>query len=129
MGSKFNLDFDAIRKVTTWRDFDEEFTIKVHPPFKSACQYYYEASCLNHVSKITVPTLVMHSYDDPVVPADCVPVDECLANKNIITAFTRRGGHCCYFMGSDGAKRWYSLASAEFLNEALSELRERIEEP
>jgi len=31
METKFKLDFDKIRTVQTWRDFDEEFTIKVHP--------------------------------------------------------------------------------------------------
>lgn len=37
MIKKFNLDYEKIKKLETWRDFDEEFTIKVHPQFKSAC--------------------------------------------------------------------------------------------
>jgi abhydrolase domain-containing protein 1/3 len=53
------------------------------------------------------------------VPIDCVPIDECEANQNIITALTRRGGHVCYFIGTDGKERWYTHASKEFLNLAL----------
>ncbi len=31
MRNKFNLDFGKLSKVETWREFDEEFTIKIHP--------------------------------------------------------------------------------------------------
>lgn len=119
---KFNLDIEKLRKIETWRDFDEEFTIKTHPKFACAAQYYHEASCLSTVQNVNVPTLVLHSQDDPIVPVDCVPVDECLANPKIITALTKRGGHVCYFMGSDGAKRWYTYACAEFLDSVLKQL-------
>lgn len=72
-----------------------------------------------------MPTLVLHSSDDPIVPVDCVPVDECLANPNIITALTKRGGHVCYFMGSDGKKRWYTYAAADFLNQTIRLIKEQ----
>ena len=98
----FGLDMTRISKVETWRDFDEEFTRKVHPKWPSTAQYYYEASCLQKVRDIKVPTLVLHSKDDPIVPIDCLPIDECEANRNIITAVTDRGGHVCYFMGLNG---------------------------
>ena len=110
--------------METWRDFDEEFTIKVHKKFKCAAAYYNAASCLDYVENITVPTLVMHSKDDPIVPVDCVPIDECLANPNMICALTRRGGHVCYFMENDGSKRWYTHACSEFLQNALTILNE-----
>ena len=116
MVSKFNLNLENIKKVKTWRDFDEEFTRKVHPRFPCTAEYYHQASCLTRVKDIKVPCLVLHSSDDPIVPVDCVPLDECQANPNIITALTKRGGHVCYFMGSDGKKRWYTYAAADFLN-------------
>jgi abhydrolase domain-containing protein 1/3 len=62
---------------------------------------------------------VLHSRDDPIIPLDCVPIEECYANKNIITAITRRGAHVCFFMGNKGERRWYTHASAEFLLNAL----------
>jgi predicted alpha/beta-fold hydrolase len=61
MELKFSLNMEKLAKVETWRDFDEEFTIKIHPQFQSASQYYHEASCLTRVKDIKVPTLVLHS--------------------------------------------------------------------
>lgn len=119
MVTKFGLDLKKLGEVDSWRDFDEWFTIKVNPEFKSAAQYYNAASCLFQVTSIECPTLVLHSADDPIVPVDCVPVEECLANKNIICAFTKRGGHVCYFMGTDGKERWYTHATAEYLTNCL----------
>ena len=115
----YKLNIDKIRTVKTWRDWDEEYTIKVHPQFKCATAYYNAASCLEYVQDIRVPTLVLHSKDDPVIPVDCVPMEECLANEHIITAITRRGSHVCYFM-TDGKKRWYTHACSEFLCNALA---------
>ena len=61
MVRKFNLDLEKLKKLETWRDFDEEFTIKIHPKYACAAQYYHEASCLSTVKNVKVPTLVLHS--------------------------------------------------------------------
>ena len=114
----YKLDMESLARAQTWRDLDEGFTIKIHPQFKSVIEYYNASSCLDYVEGITVPTLVMHSKDDPVVPVDCVPIDECQANPNIITALTRRGSHVCYFMHA-GTRRWYTHACSEFLQNSL----------
>lgn len=36
MVKKFNLDMAKLKTLETWRDFDEEFTIKVNPKFGCA---------------------------------------------------------------------------------------------
>jgi uncharacterized protein len=113
------LDTEALTKVETWREFDELYTIKVQSKYKSAIKYYNTASCLSLVDQIKVPTLVLHSKDDPIVSYECLPLEECLSNEHVITAVTRKGGHCCYFYDSDGSKRWYTHASSEFLTNAL----------
>jgi uncharacterized protein len=120
----FDIDIERVRKAESWREIDEAFTIKVHTQFKCAAAYYNASSCLMKLDQIQVPTLVLHSRDDPIIPLDCVPIDECEANKNIITGITRRGAHCCYFMDADGKRRWYTHASAEFLTNALDMLEE-----
>ena len=71
-----------------------------------------------------MPTLVLHSADDPIVPIDCVPLDECQANENIVTAITRRGSHVCYFMNG-GKRRWYTHACSEYLFNTLEVLDEQ----
>mmetsp|Transcript_33693 Transcript_33693/g.41537 ORF Transcript_33693/g.41537 Transcript_33693/m.41537 type:complete len:141 (-) Transcript_33693:97-519(-) len=123
MVKHFGLDMERIGRALTWREIDEHFTIKVHPQFKSVIGYYNAASCLDWVEHVTVPTLVLHSEDDPIIPVDCVPLDECQANDSIITALTRRGSHVCYFM-HNGRRRWYTHACSEFLFNALEKLAE-----
>ena len=124
MVNMYGINLDKLKQAETWRAIDEEFTIKVHRRFKTAAAYYNEASCLMRVHDIKVPTLVLHSKDDPIIPIDCVPKQECYHNPNIITAITRRGAHVCFFMGTDGKRRWYTHASAEFLENALDVLNE-----
>ena len=60
--------------------------------------------------------MVIHSKDDPIVPVECLPIDECTANKNIIVGIVRNGGHCCYFTGVGGRVRWYPLVTGEYLD-------------
>lgn len=97
MQEKYNLDFEKLGKVETWRDFDNLLTLKIHPQFKSVAEYYYASSCFNVVKDIKKPTLVIHSKDDPIIPIECLPVDECLANENMIVGIVHTGGHVCYF--------------------------------
>jgi predicted alpha/beta-fold hydrolase len=113
-----------LEKVSSWRDWDEHYTKKVYPQYSSIADYYYAASALSKIQNISVPTLVVHSRDDPIVPFECMPVRECLSNPNIIVAAVEKGGHVCYFQGAGGQKRWYPRASAEFLD-AVIEIKER----
>ena len=114
------LDFPRMAtSIETWRQFDEEFTIKVHKHFSCAAAYYSEGSCLEDVSKVAIPTLVIHSKDDPIVPIDCVPIDECVANEHFVTAVTPHGSHVCYFEFPGGQSRWYTRVAASYLDSAL----------
>jgi predicted alpha/beta-fold hydrolase len=97
MVEKFKINLEELKKVESWRDFDEKYTLHIHPQYKTVPEYYYAASCLTKVRHITKPTLVIHSKDDPIVPIECLPKDECLANKNFIVGIVRNGGHVCYF--------------------------------
>lgn len=90
-----------------WKEFDENFTKKVllnvgdgtkmYPISRSVGEYFTNASCLPYVKDIKVPTLVIHSRDDPIVPIECVPVGDCLSNRNILLGITNKGAHCLYF--------------------------------
>ena len=65
------------------------------------------------------PTLVIHSKDDPIIPIDCLPLNECIANEKIIVGIVKKGGHVCYFQGVKGQKRWYPYVSAEYLDAVI----------
>lgn len=97
MVKKYGINFEEIKHIETWKEFDDKFTLRVHPNFKTVAEYYYASSCLNKVKDIKVPTMVIHSKDDPIIPIDCLPIDECIANDKIIVGIVRKGGHVCYF--------------------------------
>lgn len=82
------IDLKRLAEVTTWHAFDRVYTSKVFAkgPFFSLPDYYSRASCQPVMQKISVPTLVVHSKDDPIVPIECVPIDKCEANPQFITA-------------------------------------------
>ena len=124
MEKKFGFSFEELTHTESWAEFDSKITLKIYPGFKTVADFYYAASCLSKVQHIKKPTLVVHSRDDPIIPIDCLPMSECLANKNIILGIVPRGGHVCYFTGLDGQKRWYPLVSGEYLD-AVIELREQ----
>ena len=84
MEKAYGFSFEDLHKVETWAEFDQKLTLKIHPEFKTVSDYYYASSCLTKVKNIAKPTLVIHSRDDPIVPIDCLPVNECMSNKNII---------------------------------------------
>ena len=102
MSKKFNINFDEMKNTQSWKEFDEKLTIKAHPEFKCAADYYFAGSCLSKIKDVRKPTLVIHAKDDPIVPVDCLPLDECYANKNFIVGLVRKGGHVCYFQGLTG---------------------------
>jgi predicted alpha/beta-fold hydrolase len=93
----YGLNFDEIKHIESWKAFDDKFTIKVFTQFKSVADYYYEGSSFSVVKDIKVPTMVIHSKDDPIIPFECLPIDECTANSNIIVGVVNSGGHVCYF--------------------------------
>ena len=119
MEKKFGFSFDDIKHTESWGEFDNKFTLKIRPQFKTVAEYYHESSCLFRVKDITKPTLVIHSRDDPIIPIDCLPMSECMANPNIIVGVVNKGGHVCYFQGKDGQERWYPLVSSEYLDAVI----------
>ncbi len=98
---------NCTKKDGGWGDED--------PPFDEVCdrggKEYEFFSCPKmiehnshkanaHMHKIEVTTLMMHSFDDPIVTSASVDWDKVVANKNIIVAQTKRGGHVGYIEGS-----------------------------
>lgn len=97
MEKAYGISPEKITSTLTWKDYDKHFTSKVFCNNGETKQYYLDASSYNHIKDITVPTLVIHSKDDPVISIKCLPLDECVDNKNIIVGIVKKGGHVCYF--------------------------------
>ncbi len=114
------VTLDALDDVRTIRAFDEEVTAPVHG-FHGASHYYRQCSSARFLSGIRVPTLLLHSMDDPFLPQDAVPVEAMRSNPCLHPVLTPRGGHVGFVAGSPGRPRfWAEESAARFLAGALS---------
>lgn len=112
-------DVDAVLRAPTVRVFDELATAPIHG-FHDAADYYDRSSSRRYVEGIRVPTLILHSRDDPFLPAERIPDDAMTANPHVLPLLTDRGGHVAFIAGSLLRPRlWGEEVLARFLNERL----------
>jgi predicted alpha/beta-fold hydrolase len=80
-------------------DVDEYYTAPQHG-YSSAHEFYEAASCINHVHKITRPTLILNAVDDPMLEH---PIDKYFIlenNPNIDLYLTQHGGHVGFMLNN-----------------------------
>lgn len=106
---------DRIRAARSIRDFDEVLTAPLHG-FGGAADYYRRSSSASFLGGIQVPTLLIHSMDDPFLPPDAVPTQAMTANPALHPVLTDRGGHVGFVSGSLARPRfWAEESAARFL--------------
>jgi hypothetical protein len=93
------VDLDAVRDARTIREFDDAVTAPLHG-FDGATDYYDRSSSRRFIADIQAPTLVVHSCDDPFLPASAIPEAELRANPAVTPLITGTGGHQGYVAGS-----------------------------
>ena len=85
-------DTRALRHVRTIREFDERFTAP-QGGYRDAADYYERTSSRAVIGRIRVPTLIIHSEDDPLIPAEPFRDPSIAGNPDVLLVLTRRGGH------------------------------------
>lgn len=103
------------------RDFDEALTAPLHG-FASAEDYYRRSSSAQFLGSIAIPTLLIHSLDDPIAVAEAIPHAAIAGNSCLTTAFTTTGGHVGFVQGPGpwAPSFWAESRGAEFLATGLS---------
>jgi hypothetical protein len=103
--------------IRSLRDFDDKITAR-YGGFAGAEDYYHRAAAARVVDRITVPTLIIHSVDDPFIRITPETRAKILANPHIRYIETEHGGHCAFLadpVGYDG--RWAEKKIVEFARE------------
>ena len=77
------------------RDFDERVTA-LYSGFTGAEDYYHRAAAARVLSRIDVPTLILHAADDPFVRITPPSRASIAANSNLTFVETEHGGHCAF---------------------------------
>ncbi len=107
----------AIAKVSTLTEFDDLITAK-HNGWRDAAEYYAVNSSAQFLPCITVPTLVVHALDDPMIPAgpyQAIDWAQLEADTPVRRAITRTGGHVGFH--ERGAELpWYVGRTVAFLD-------------
>lgn len=85
-------DLDALRTI---RAFDDGL-IAPSFGFDGADDYYARASAAVVMPRLAVPTLIVHSRDDPLVPPELIGSDVVTNLANVRVVLTERGGHCAF---------------------------------
>ncbi|MCG6955601.1 MAG: alpha/beta fold hydrolase [Gemmatimonadetes bacterium] len=114
------IDVQSALAARTLREFDDAATAPLHG-FDDAAHYYRECSSARFVGSIGVPTVILHSRDDPFLPRDAIPTDAIRSNPHLVPAFTESGGHVGFLAGTPWHPRlWADEESARFLSGELA---------
>jgi predicted alpha/beta-fold hydrolase len=92
------LSVKRIKAIKSIYEFDDIYTAPVHG-FSDAHEYYALNSSKQFLAKIKIPTLMIHAYDDPFMPASVFPSDTELS-KSIQFELYENGGHVGFIEGS-----------------------------
>ena len=112
---------DTYKKIARFprsiREFDDVVTA-YYCGFSGAQDYYTRAAAARVIDKIEVPTLIIHSLDDPFIRLLPETKAKILANSHITLLETLHGGHCAFLAspnGNDG--RWAELQIISFFRQ------------
>ncbi len=110
------IDLDAVWASATLRDFDAAATAKLHG-FTGAEDYYRKSSSNRFIQSVQVPTLLVHSRDDPFLPEAALPLSAIEANPFLTLVLTGGGGHVGFLEGGPpwNPTFWVEEQSASFL--------------
>lgn len=109
-------DESRLRGVWSIRKFDDVYTAP-HSGFGNVANYYARASSLQYISRITVPTLLIHAQDDPFIPFESFRHPDIDANPNVVLLAPEQGGHVGFICADrEGEDRfWAETMAVEFL--------------
>ena len=109
------IDLVRTRLARTFREFDGAVTAPLHG-FRDAQDYYQRSSSGNFLRSIAIPTLLVHSKDDPFLPQSALPEAAVQANSRLTAVFTAHGGHVGFVSGTPlRPVFWAEREAARFL--------------
>jgi hypothetical protein len=98
------------------REFDDAYTTRASG-FRDADDYYDRCSARHHLSKITVPTVILMAKDDPFIPWQHAAEAHPAAAVHL--HLESRGGHMGYLSRDLPGHRWLPYALEHYARQLL----------
>jgi uncharacterized protein len=93
--------------IRTMRDFDEHIVAR-YAGFAGADDYYAQVSSSRFVGNIAVPTLILHSADDPFIRMLPETRERLRSNPAVTLIETDHGGHCAFLSRERGNEGYWA---------------------
>ncbi len=106
----------VFRRIRTLRDFDGAIVAR-YGGFRDADDYYEQVRASRYAGAFAVPTLLIHSDDDPFIRTLPATREALRTNPFVRFLETTHGGHCAFLadpQGDDGG-RWAEETIAHWL--------------
>jgi len=118
MQKLIGLKKEDIKNIKTFWEFDEIYTAKVNG-FKSAQDYYTKCSAKQFLKDIHIPTLIIHSKDDPFMSKNILPYkDE--VSLHVELEIYENGGHVGFVNGSlFKPEHWLEKRAVEYFKKFI----------
>lgn len=118
------IQVQKLMELRTMYEFDNVLTAPLHG-FRDAEDYYTQSSSLAWLPRISLPTLLLSSVDDPFLPAE-VLIDvrnEARENSALTVEFPARGGHAGFIGGRNPFRPVYYMEQrvCDFLAEQITQ--------
>lgn len=85
----------AVGSIRTMRDFDQLIVAR-YGGFRDADDYYYSVASSQYAASLRVPTLILHSLDDPFIRMLPGTRHALTGNPSVTFIETHHGGHCAF---------------------------------
>ncbi|MBL4652021.1 MAG: alpha/beta fold hydrolase [Flavobacteriales bacterium] len=86
------LKISKVLVANDFHEFDNLYTAPAHG-FRDVYDYWSKSSSKQFLSKISIPTLLINSKNDPFLSDSCYPVEEAKNNPNFYLEVPNHGGH------------------------------------
>jgi uncharacterized protein len=114
-GLMSGLATHGIENIRTLLQFDDRYTAPLHG-FENAVDYYRKNSSINFVQKITIPTLIINTLNDPFLSTACFPAEMLKDHSNVQFEILLRGGHVGFTQFNKNGLYWSEQRTVDFFN-------------
>lgn len=108
------LNLHPAKQIKSFLEFDSNITAPMFN-YKSAEDYYCNASSLPLLKHIEIETLLVNAANDPFLGKKCFPVDLSKKHSKFHLEIPSWGGHVGFFADLGAEEPWYVQRADEFL--------------